>query len=104
MDKITYPDKQTAVNPTSPAANEIFTATNANQIKTIVNAIVDAMEVKVTSVANSTTVPLDQLDLETAYPGAGLGYEVICENVTDGPRTYKKMPSGDWHIIFTQFI
>ena len=37
MALITYQDKQTAVNAASPASNEIFTAADANQIKTVVN-------------------------------------------------------------------
>lgn len=43
MAKIAYPNKQTAVNPSSPAANEIFTAANANEIKVSVNALYDAL-------------------------------------------------------------
>lgn len=38
-DLITYANKQTAVNPANPAANEVFTADDANQIKAVVNRI-----------------------------------------------------------------
>ena len=44
MAKITYPNKQTAVNPNSPAANEIFYAANANEVKASVNALYDRLD------------------------------------------------------------
>lgn len=50
------------------------------------------------AVANATTSELDSASLTAAYPNAGLGFEVICENITDNPLIYKKGSSG-WYSI-----
>jgi len=43
MAKITYPNKQVAVNPNAPAANEIYSAINANEVKESVNFLYDSI-------------------------------------------------------------
>lgn len=50
------------------------------------------------AVANSTTSELTATQLDAAYPSAALGFEVICEDITDGPMIYKKGDSG-WYSI-----
>jgi hypothetical protein len=47
---------------------------------------------------------VDSDALNTAYPDAGIRYEVICKDCTDGPRIYKKVSSTEWQIIMLQFI
>lgn len=49
-------------------------------------------------VANATTSELDSASLTAAYPNAGIGFEVICESITDNPLIYKKCSSG-WYSI-----
>lgn len=44
MAKITYVDKQKAINPLSPMGNEKFYAEDANEIKNSVNALYDIVE------------------------------------------------------------
>jgi len=44
MSKITYANKQTAVDPNNPASNEIFYATDANEVKASVNALYDKLD------------------------------------------------------------
>lgn len=44
MSKITYSNKQTAVDPNNPAPNEIFYATDANEVKASVNALYDRLD------------------------------------------------------------
>jgi hypothetical protein len=63
MAKITYPDKQTAVNPASPAANEVFTAADANQIKDVVNGLDDLVSANVPTVIVLTAAEM------TAFSG-----------------------------------
>lgn len=43
MAKITYANKQTAVDPNNPAANEIYFSTDANEVKASVNFLYDAI-------------------------------------------------------------
>lgn len=50
------------------------------------------------TVANATTSELSSASLTAAYPNAGLGFEVICESITDNPLIYKKGSSG-WYSI-----
>ena len=44
MSKITYANKQTAVDPNNPAPNEIFYATDANEVKASVNDLYDRLD------------------------------------------------------------
>lgn len=48
--------------------------------------------------SNPTTAELTITDLNTAYPSAGLGFEVICEDITDNPLIYKKTATS-WRSI-----
>jgi len=50
------------------------------------------------SVSNSTTTALDGTALNAAYPSSSLGFEVSCEDLTDGPLIYKKTATG-WRSI-----
>jgi hypothetical protein len=50
------------------------------------------------AVANNTTSELAIPTLNTSYPNAGIGFEVICENITDNPLIYKKGASS-WYSI-----
>jgi hypothetical protein len=50
------------------------------------------------AVANNTTSELAITTLNTTYPNAGIGFEVICENITDNPLIYKKGASS-WYSI-----
>lgn len=49
-------------------------------------------------VSNSTETYLSASDLNTAYPSALVGQEIICESITDGPLIYKKGSAG-WYSI-----
>lgn len=46
MAKITYPDKQQAVDILNPQPNEVFTPADANMVKSVVNAVDDALALK----------------------------------------------------------
>jgi hypothetical protein len=50
------------------------------------------------AVANNTTSELAIPTLNTTYPNAGIGFEVICENITGNPLIYKKGASS-WYSI-----
>jgi hypothetical protein len=50
------------------------------------------------AVANNTTSELAIPTLESTYPNAGIGFEVICEDITDNPLIYKKGAST-WYSI-----
>lgn len=49
-------------------------------------------------ISNSTTTYLSLSDLNTSYPSALVGQEIICESITDGPLIYKKGSAG-WYSI-----
>lgn len=49
-------------------------------------------------VSNATTAELAIPNLNAAYPSAGLGFEVICENIVGNPLIYKKSATT-WHSI-----
>ena len=96
MAKIAYPDKQTAVDPNTPASNEIFTAANANEIKVSVNALYDDTEPTV----DNATADYDQASLNAAYPSVGIGKEIICQFQSGhGPIIFKKVTSTVWYSI-----
>ena len=43
------------------------------------------------------TVAMVSADLETAYPDAPDGFEVVCKNITGGGKIYKKLDAtGNW--------
>lgn len=98
MALITYPDKQTAVDPNSPASNEIFTAANANHIKTVVNANATALT-DLAGTVDATTTEYTHATLNAAYPTAAIGAEIVCPYLTNGPVTYKKITSTVWYSI-----
>lgn len=50
------------------------------------------------AVANNTSTELAIPTLNTTYPNAGVGFEVICENITNNPLIYKKGASS-WYSI-----
>lgn len=95
MAKIAYINKQTAVNPTSPAANEIYTAANANEVKESVNALYDMVEGS--QVVDPATADFTNATLNAAYPTAIIGQEIICPNLTNGPAIYKKVTALTWY-------
>lgn len=98
----------TPANPTLPADSIavdyaiVPASSSGNSPYMLYGSVVDASSGVVTY-TNATTSPLSNTTLDGLYTAAGLGAEVLCENITDGPRIYKKMPSGAWHIIMTQF-
>lgn len=49
-------------------------------------------------IPNSTTTYLSLSDLNTSYPSALVGQEILCESITDGPLIYKKGSDG-WYTI-----
>jgi hypothetical protein len=49
-------------------------------------------------VSNNTTAELAIPTLNSTYPNAGLGFEVICEDITDNPLIYIKGASS-WYSI-----
>jgi len=49
-------------------------------------------------VSNNTTSELAIPTLNSTYPNAGIGFEVICENITDNPLIYIK-GSATWYSI-----
>lgn len=55
------------------------------------------------AIINTTTAVLTTATLEAIYSSAAIGDEVICKDIADGPRVYKKMGTGRWDIIMTQF-
>lgn len=96
MAKIAYPDKQTAVDPNSPAANEVFTAANANEIKQSVNDLYDLTEL----IVDLTTTDYTSSTLNTAYPSVGIGQKVACPNLSvSGATLYLKVTSTVWYSI-----
>lgn len=96
MAKIAYPDKQTAVNPNAPAANEIYTAANANEVKVSVNDLYDQSDLTV----NTTTTDFTSATLQTAYPLASVGKMIACPNLSaGGPILYIKITSTIWYSI-----
>ena len=50
------------------------------------------------AVANNTTSELAIPTLDSTYPNAGIGFEVICEDITDNPLIYIKGASS-WYSI-----
>lgn len=95
MAKIAYPDKQTAVDPNSPAANEVFTAANANEIKQSVNDLYDLSDTEV----DLTVTEYDSAGLNAAYPSAGIGKRIACPNLSGGAMIYIKITSTVWYSI-----
>lgn len=95
MAKIAYPDKQTAVDPNSPAANEVFTAANANEIKQSVNDLYDLTNLTV----DLTVTEYDSSGLNTTYPSAGVGMKIACPNLSGGAMIYVKITSTVWYSI-----
>jgi len=96
MAKIAYPDKQTAVDPNTPASNEIFTAANANEIKQSVNDLYDLEETTV----DVTTTDYTQATLNSTYASAAIGKKVACPNLSaSGPTLYIKITSTVWYSI-----
>lgn len=98
MALITYPDKQTAANPSSPAANEIFTAADANMIKTAVNSLENSVTA-VGGIIDPTTADYTSAQLNVAYPTAIIGQEVACPYTASGAIIYKKITSTVWYSI-----
>jgi hypothetical protein len=49
-------------------------------------------------VENSTTSELSAATLSATYTTAGIGFEVICQLITDNPLIYKKTSTG-WYSI-----
>lgn len=93
MAKIAYPNKQTAVNPSSPAANEVFTAANANEIKQSVNDLYDLQPT-----IDNETIDYDSTSLNSAYPSAAIGKQVICPFQSGfGSIIFIKVTSTDWY-------
>lgn len=59
------------------------------------------------SVVNTTTVDLDLSYLNTSYPTARIGFEVLCPYIPVKPGIYKKMDNADggvWHFIYSENI
>lgn len=50
------------------------------------------------SISNATTDELTVTELNAAYPSAQVGFEVICEDITDGGLIYIKGASS-WYSI-----
>lgn len=98
MAKIAYPDKQTAVNPASPAANEVYTAANANEVKNSVNVLYDMIEV-VAGIVDPATADYDSTTLNAAYPSALIGTEILCPYNAGGPIIYKKVTASVWYSL-----
>ena len=98
MALITYPDKQTAVDPLSPASNEIFTAANANHIKAVVNENATAIT-SLAGTVDAATTDYTHATLNAAYPSATIGTEIICPYLSNGAVTYKKITSTVWYSI-----
>ena len=98
MAKIAYPNKQTAVNPASPAANEVFTAANANEIKTVVNGL-DDMISEIVGIVDPATADYTSATLNAAYPSVSIGQEVICPYNAGGPIIYKKVTASVWYSL-----
>jgi hypothetical protein len=101
MAKIAYPNKQTAVDPNAPASNEVFTAANANEIKQSVNDLYDLTEAEV----DPATTDYTSATLNTAYPTAGIGKQVICPFQSGfGSIIFIKVTSTVWHSIPTAAV
>jgi len=98
MALITYPDKQTAVDPNSPASNEIFTADNANMIKTAVNSLENSV-LAIGGTIDAATTDYTSVTLNAAYPTAIIGQEVACPYLVNGPVVYKKITASVWYSI-----
>jgi len=96
MAKIAYPDKQIAVDPNTPASNEIFTAADANEIKESVNDLYDLTEATI----DSATTDYTQALLNAAYPSVAIGKKVVCPYQSgNGPIIYIKVTSTVWYSI-----
>lgn len=50
------------------------------------------------AIYNATTSELSAATLNTTYPSATVGFEVICNSITGNPLIYKK-GSGGWYSI-----
>lgn len=98
MALITYADKQTAVNPASPASNEIFTADNANMIKTAVNSLENSV-LAIGGTIDAATSDYTSATLNVAYPTAIIGQEVVCPYLVNSPVVYKKITASVWYSI-----
>lgn len=98
MAKITYPDKQTAVVPSSPSANEIYTAADANMVKTVVNGLDDLIS-GMGGTVDAATADYTSATLNVAYPSASIGAQIICPYLSSGPVIYKKVTSTVWYSI-----
>jgi hypothetical protein len=98
MALITYPDKQTAADPNNPAANEVFTADDANMIKTAVNSLENSVEA-VGGIIDPTTSDYTSAALNIAYPTAIIGQEVACPYTASGAIIYKKITATVWYSI-----
>lgn len=96
MAKITYPDKQTAVVPSAPAANEVYTAADANMVKSVVNGLDDSIA-GMGGTVNAATSDFTSATLNTAYPTAIIGQKVICPYLSNGPVIYLKITSLVWY-------
>ena len=96
MSKIAYPNKQTAVDPNAPASNEVFTAANANEIKQSVNDLYDLTQPEV----DPATTDYTSATLNTAYPSAGIGKQVLCPyQANAGSVIFIKVTSTVWYSI-----
>ena len=96
MAKIAYPDKQTAVDPNTPASNEIFTAANANEIKVSVNTLYDLYDLTV----DAATADYTSATLNAAYPLSTVGSKVACPYLSEsGATLYIKLTSTVWYSI-----
>jgi len=94
MAKIAYPNKQTAVDPNTPAPNEIFTADNANEIKASVNALYDLADM----IVDPTTTEYTSATLEAEYPDSVIGQKVACPYLSlSGATLYTKITSSLWY-------
>lgn len=87
-------DLGVVANPTTGISSKITWLNIVAYLKTMLGA---------KSEVNATTTPLTDATLNSIYGSAKIGDEVVCKDITDGPRVYKKMATGEWHIIMTQF-
>lgn len=55
---------------------------------------VSEIRTSLVSAANATDSELTITTLNSTYASAGLGFQVICESITDNPLIYIKTPSG----------
>ncbi len=54
------------------------------------------------AVTNNTSVELTSAELDVLYPTATVGFEVMCEDITDSPLIYKKGTSVWYSIMLGQ--